>query len=365
LAPTILDLPVAQGVGCQDRHNFSLLFWFDYWIHHFMKQENIHPDYSAYSDRQLLDGYSATVTGAVRNAAQAVAHIKVVKKTRHPRTGKQYEMPGSGSGFVISTDGYMVTNHHVIENAVSVRASFTDGMELNAILIGTDPSTDIAILKVYKEDLKPMQFADSDLLEAGQIAIAMGNPMGLQHSVTAGVVSAKGRTLRANNGRLIDDIIQTDAALNPGNSGGPLVNATGRVIGVNTAVIADAQGLCFAVSSNLASYVAGQLIMHGKVKRAHLGVAAQPVNLTQRMIAANQLKTKTGVYVFDILADANTQNSQLKLGDIIVEFEEKPVATVDNLHKYLNETVIGKRTNLSVLRAGHKFQISVVPGELK
>jgi S1-C subfamily serine protease len=178
-------------------------------------------------------------------------------------------------------------------------------------------------------------------------------------------VSATGRTLRANNGRLIDDVIQTDAALNPGNSGGPLVNSDGKVIGVNTAVIAAAQGLCFAVSSNLATYVAGHLIMHGKVKRAHLGVAAQPVNLTQRMIGANQLKTKTGVYVFDILADVNARNSQLRIGDIIVEFEGKPVATVDNLHKFLNEEVIGNQTTISILRGGRKQTITVVPGELK
>ncbi|HEX3081044.1 MAG TPA: trypsin-like peptidase domain-containing protein, partial [Puia sp.] len=222
-----------------------------------------------------------------------------------------------------------------------------------------------AVLKVYKEDLKPLQFANSDLLEPGQIAIAIGNPMGLQHTVTAGVVSATGRTLRANNGRLIDDVIQTDAALNPGNSGGPLVNSEGKIIGVNTAVIAAAQGLCFAVSSNLATYVAGQLIMHGKVKRAHLGIAAQPVNLTPRMIGANQLRTKTGVYVFEITADVNAQNNQLKLGDIIVEFEDKPVATVDNLHKYLNENVIGKKISLGILRAGRKQFITVMPGELK
>jgi S1-C subfamily serine protease len=330
-----------------------------------MQQEIEHLSFIASSDRQLLDAYSTTITGVVRNAAQAVAHIHVVKKTKHPRTGKVVETPGSGSGFVISTDGYMVTNNHVIENALSIKASFADGVELNASLIGADPSTDIAILKVYKEDLKPLQFADSDLLEPGQIAIAIGNPMGLQHTVTAGVVSATGRTLRANNGRLIDDIIQTDAALNPGNSGGPLVNSEGKIIGVNTAVIAAAQGLCFAVSSNLTTYVAGHLIMHGKVKRAHLGVAAQPVNLTPRMIGANQLKTKTGVYVFDIMADANALNSQLRLGDIIVEFEEKPVATVDNLHKYLNETVIGKKTSISILREGRKQTITVVPGELK
>ena len=330
-----------------------------------MTQVIEHPDFVANNDRQLLDSYSTTITGVVRNASQAVAHINVTKKTKHPRTGKWVEMPASGSGFVISTDGYMVTNHHVIEGASMIKTSFADGLELTASLIGADPSTDMAVLKVYKEDLKPLQFANSDLLEPGQIAIAIGNPMGLQHTVTAGVVSATGRTLRANNGRLIDDIIQTDAALNPGNSGGPLVNSEGKIIGVNTAVIATAQGLCFAVSSNLATYVAGQLIMHGKVKRAHLGIAAQPVNLTARMIGANQLRTKTGVYVFEITADVNAQNNQLKLGDIIVGFDEKPVATVDNLHKYLNETVIGKRTSLGILREGRKQIISVVPGELK
>jgi S1-C subfamily serine protease len=330
-----------------------------------METEIIHLDFIDSPDALLLDAYSKTITGVVRNTAQAVAHIKIIRKSRHPKTGKITEIPGSGSGFVISTDGYMVTNNHVIEQAVSIKAAFADGMELNASLTGTDPSTDIAVLKVYKEDLKALQFADSDQLEPGQIAIAMGNPMGLDHTVTAGVVSVTGRSLRANNGRLIDDIIQTDAALNPGNSGGPLVNSSGRVIGVNTAVIAAAQGLCFAVSSNLATYVAGHLIMHGKVKRAHLGVAAQPVNLTPRMIGANQLKTKTGVYVFDILADANAMNSQFRLGDIIVEFEGKPIATVDNLHKYLNEGVIGKKVVIGILREGRKLNITALPGELK
>jgi S1-C subfamily serine protease len=330
-----------------------------------MDTEIVHPHFIHAADALLLDAYSKTITGVVRNTAQAVAHIKIIKNSRHPKTGKITETPGSGSGFVISTDGYMVTNNHVIEQAVSIKAAFADGMELSASLVGTDPSTDIAVLKVYKEDLKALQFADSDQLEPGQIAIAIGNPMGLDHTVTAGVVSATGRSLRANNGRLIDDIIQTDAALNPGNSGGPLVNSSGRVIGVNTAVIAAAQGLCFAVSSNLATYVAGQLIMHGKVKRAHLGVAAQPVNLTPRMIGANQLKTKTGVYVFDILADVNAQNGQFRLGDIIVEFEGKSIATVDNLHKYLNETVIGKKVIVGILREGRKQNITALPGELK
>jgi S1-C subfamily serine protease len=330
-----------------------------------MQQNLFETDLVAATDRQLLDAYSATITGVVKDAAQAVVHINVVKQAMHPRTKKMIEQQGSGSGFVISTDGYIVTNNHVIEDALSIKAAFADGVELTAELIGADPSTDIAVIKVYDGDLKPLQFADSGLLEPGQIAIAIGNPMGLQHTVTAGVVSALGRTLRANNGRLIDDIIQTDAALNPGNSGGPLVNSAGKVIGVNTAVVSSAQGLCFAVSSNLAAYVAGRLIMHGKVKRAQLGVAAQPVNLTQRMIGANQLRTRTGVYIFEILPDANVYNNQLKIGDIIVEFEDKPLATVDNLHKYLNEEAVGKKITLSVLRGGRKQIVNVIPGELK
>jgi len=330
-----------------------------------MKKDSVFIDFVADQDRQLLDAYSATITSVVRNTAQAVAHIKVVRKVTNPKTKKVMEQEGSGSGFVISSDGYIVTNNHVIENSFSIKAAFANGTELNATLAGADPSTDVAVLKVYDGDLRPLQFANSDILEAGQIAIAIGNPMGLQHTVTTGVVSALGRTLRANNGRLIDDIIQTDAALNPGNSGGPLVNSEGRVIGVNTAVISAAQGLCFAVSSNLASHVAGQLIMNGKVRRAQLGVAAQSLNLTQRMIGANQLKTKTGVYVFEIIPDIDVYNRQLKVGDIIVEFEGKPVATVDNLHKYLNSEAIGKKIEIAVLRNGRRELITAIPGELR
>ncbi len=330
-----------------------------------MEQQIFQPDFISLTDGQLLDAYSTTITGVVKNSARAVLHIKVNKKVFHPRTKKTIEQPGSGSGFVISTDGYVVTNNHVIEGAGSIKAGLADGTVLNASLIGADPSSDIAVIKVYDGDLKPLQFANSNLLEPGQIAVAIGNPMGLQHTVTAGVVSALGRTLRANNGRLIDDVIQTDAALNPGNSGGPLVNSEGKVIGVNTAVISAAQGLCFAVSSNMAAYVAGQLIMNGRVKRAQLGIAAQPVNLTPRMIGANQLKVKTGVYVFEILPDADLYNNQIMLNDIIIEFEGKPVATVDNLHKYLNEEVIGKQVSIGVLRGGRKQMITAIPGELK
>lgn len=330
-----------------------------------MEKQNFETRLLSSADSQLLDAYSSTVSGVVKNVAQAVVHIKVLKNIKDPKTGKISQQPGSGSGFVISSDGFIITNNHVIDSAISIRTAFADGQELDASLVGADPSSDIAVLKVYDGELKPLQFTNSELLEPGQIAIAIGNPLGLQHTVTAGVVSATGRSLRASNGRLIDDIIQTDAALNPGNSGGPLVNSEGRVIGVNTAMIPTAQGLCFAVSSNLAAYVAGQLILHGKVKRAQLGVAAQAVTLSQRMVGANKLKNRTGVYISEILNNPAIKNSALISGDIIVEFDGQPVSSVDSLHKYLKEDVIGKSVPLTILRQGHSQIIRVVPGELK
>src|SRR6478752_1340226 len=315
-------------------------------------------------DAFLLDAYSKTITGVVSNVASSVAHIQVDKKIRNKR-GEIQSAPASGSGFIISSDGYVVTNHHVIEDADDIKVLFSDGSILTAELKGADASTDIALLKVFDNNLKALSFADSDKLQAGQIAIAIGNPLGLQYSVTAGVVSALGRTLRAKNGRLIDDIIQTDAALNPGNSGGPLVNSAGNVIGVNTATIPSAQGLCFAVSSNLTSFVAGKIIMEGKVRRAYIGIAGQLVNLSERMIAANKLQKRTGVYVFEKIADAEVNNQELRVGDIIVEFDGKPIGSVDDMHKLFSYEVIGKRKQAGVLRNGHKHDIYIVPGELK
>jgi S1-C subfamily serine protease len=315
------------------------------------------------TDSLLLDAYSTTITGVVSTVAEAVVHIEVSKKMMDPRSKREVITQGSGSGFIISTDGFIVTNHHVIENALAITISLADGRKVKAELKGSDSSTDIAVLKIYEDSLKALQFADSDLLQAGQIAIAIGNPLGLQHTVTAGVVSALGRTLRASNGRLIDDIIQTDASLNPGNSGGPLVNSQGQVIGVNTAMIPTAHGICFAVSSNLAAYIAGRLIIHGRVKRAYLGIAGQLVNLTERMIAANKLERRTGVYVFEIEAAMPVQNAELRIGDIIVAFNDEPVASVDDLHKNLSEKMIGQSAILTVLRNGHKVRVKVIPGE--
>jgi len=317
------------------------------------------------NDVELLDSYSRTITGVVGQVAEAVVHIQVLKRAEPGRSRQQGSglVPASGSGFIISSDGFVVTNNHVIEGAREIRVALADGRTVNADLTGADPSTDIAVLKIDVAGLKSLSFADSESLQPGQIAIAIGNPLGLQHTVTAGVVSALGRTLRASNGRLIDDIIQTDASLNPGNSGGPLVNSLGQVIGVNTATIASAQGLCFAVSSNLAAFVAGKLIMEGRVKRAYLGIAGQLVNLTGRMIAANRLEKRTGVYVFEVVPDQPVYNNEIHPGDIIVSFNGHAVGSVDELHKQLHADVINRPSEMEVLRNGRKQLLRVTPGE--
>ncbi len=325
-------------------------------------------EYAQPRDAELLDSYSRTITGVVGQVAEAVVHIKVqkpVSEGRRREQGREQRRPASGSGFIISTDGFVVTNNHVIETAKDIKVSLADGRTVNAELKGADPSTDIAVLKIDVTGLKALSFADSENLQPGQIAIAIGNPLGLQHTVTAGVVSALGRTLRANNGRLIDDIIQTDASLNPGNSGGPLVNSLGQVIGVNTATISSAQGLCFAVSSNLAAFVAGKLIIDGRVKRAYLGIAGQVVNLTGRMVAANRLEKNTGVYVYEVVADQPAYNNEIRTGDILVSFNGRPVGTVDELHQLWNAEVIGRPVELDVLRNGRKITLKVIPGEMK
>ena len=325
-------------------------------------------DYAPQQDAVLLDSYSRTITGVVGQVAESVVHIQVMKPVddKAGRGGRpRGDGMGSGSGFIISTDGFVVTNNHVIENAREIRVSLADGRTVQAELKGADPSTDIAVLKIDVTGLKALSFANSERLQPGQIAIAIGNPLGLQHTVTAGVVSALGRTLRASNGRLIDDIIQTDASLNPGNSGGPLVNSLGQVIGVNTATILSAQGLCFAVSANVAAFVAGKLIMEGRVKRAYLGIAGQVVNLTGRMVAANRLEKNTGVYVYEVVADQPAYNNEIRMGDIIISFNGKAVGTVDELHKQLGADAIGRSVELGVLRNGQKVLLHAIPAEMR
>ncbi|MFQ5446231.1 MAG: S1C family serine protease, partial [Saprospiraceae bacterium] len=270
----------------------------------------------------------------------------------------------TGSGFVISSDGFVVTNSHVVSNATKIDVTLQDGRTFTGQLTGDDPATDIAILQIDGDNLRPAQFSNSDELQVGQLAVAIGNPYGFQYSVTAGVVSALGRTLRSESGRLIDDVIQTDAALNPGNSGGPLVNSQGQVIGVNTAVILHAQGLCFAVSSNLAQYVAGKLIMDGKVRRAYIGIAGQTVPLNPRSVSYHQLPTTSGVLIQSVEPDSPAYNSELHTGDIIVGLNEKPIHSIDDLHKLLNQYTIGKKTSITILRQGKKEDVWVIPGEV-
>lgn len=316
-------------------------------------------------DSVLLDAYSKTVIDVVKKASNAVVHIRVKRKLpAQNQQNNKIDPLATGSGFLISSDGFVVTNHHVIENAEEIIVTTQDGIENKAELIGHDAATDLAVIKIFNGIFHPVSFADSDKLQAGQLAIAIGNPFGFQHTVTAGVVSALGRTLRTQKGRLIDDVIQTDAALNPGNSGGPLMDSSGRVIGVNTAVIRMAQGLCFAVSSNLAQFITSKIITEGKVKRAFLGIVGQTINLTARMVSYNKLEKPTGVYVTEIVSTGKSYNSELFAGDIIIGFNDKPVGSIDDLHKLLDETTIGQRLQMTVLRGGIATNITVIPAEM-
>ncbi len=318
-------------------------------------------------DVPLLDAYSRTIVHVSKNVSPAVVQIKVKKKagSQRNRRRQQREPYGTGSGFIISSDGFIVTNSHVVNQAQQIGVALQDGREMPAKLIGEDPATDIAVVQVNAGNLRSIRFGNSDHLHVGQLAVAIGNPYGFQYSVTTGVVSALGRTLRSESGRLIDDVIQTDAALNPGNSGGPLVDSSGNVIGVNTAVILPAQGLCFAVSSNLAEYIVGNLILKGKVRRGYIGIAGQTVPLNPRTINYHQLPVKSGVLVHGVEPDGPAFNSELSKGDIIVGFNGNSVHSIDDLHKSLDDKTIGRHIALMVLRQGEKTYVSVIPAEMK
>ncbi|MEL7119344.1 MAG: trypsin-like peptidase domain-containing protein [Bacteroidota bacterium] len=316
-------------------------------------------------DGPILDAYSNAVVNASKKVSEAVVQIKVKKNT--PQRNKRRNQPGfgGGSGFIISSDGYVITNSHVVNKADAIEVVLQDGRSFKGRTVGDDPSTDIAVVKIDGEHLKIARFGDSSNLQVGQIAIAIGNPYGFQYTVTSGVVSALGRTLRTDNGRLIDDVIQTDAALNPGNSGGPLIDSNGLVIGVNTAVILPAQGICFAVSANTAAMIAGKLIIDGKVKRGYLGISGQTIPINPRNRQRYQLENASGVLVHEIEADGPAYNSELSPGDIIIGFEEKSIGSIDQLHAALNDDTIGKRHVLTILRTGRKRKVQVIPGELK
>src|SRR5579859_5845198 len=288
-------------------------------------------------DGALLDAYSSAVVRATEGVAPAVAHLEVEMKGRK----------GGGSGFCFTPDGLLLTNSHVVHGARAIRASFADGHSYDADLIGEDPDTDIAVIRIGAAGLTPVKLGSSRAVRVGQLAIAIGNPYGFQHTVTAGVVSALGRSLRSQTGRLIDDVLQTDAALNPGNSGGPLVNSRGEVIGVNTAMILPAQGICFAIGIDTAKYVAAWLIKDGRVERAWLGIAGQNVDLHRRVIRFHDIKTPSGVMAASVEIDSPADRAGIKRGDVIVGFGGQSVAGSDDLQRLLTGDQVGAKSTIT------------------
>jgi len=312
-----------------------------------------------HDDFTLLDAYSQAVVSSTEIVSPAVVNIKVSKKAR-TRTGAE----AGGSGIIISQEGFIVTNCHVAEHSDRIAVELQDGRSFEADLVGLDPYTDLAVLKIYTDNLPSVSFRKNTELKVGQLAIAIGNPFGFQCTVTTGVISALGRSLQSRSGRMIDNVIQTDAALNPGNSGGPLVDSSGKVIGVNTALIKEAQGICFAIGAGTADYIIGKLIMNGKVRRGYLGIAGQYMQLPLRVIHYNKLKTSAGVKVERLQKHRRIENHSLRRGDIVVEFNGNPVTGIDGLQRFLNEDTIGKKASLGILRKGYKMLVEVVPGEL-
>jgi S1-C subfamily serine protease len=311
-----------------------------------------------------LDAYSTAVTHVVRTVGPSVVKIDVDRDSvvRGP-DGRERRGGGSGSGFVFTHDGLILTNSHVVHNGKMLEVTLSDGTTHEATLVGDDPDTDLAVIRIHAPNLVPATLGDSSKLRVGQLVVAIGNPYGFDATVTAGVVSAMGRTFRSYAGRLMDNVVQTDAALNPGNSGGPLVNSHGEVIGVNTAVILPAQGLCFAIPSNTAQFVASRLIRDGKIRRAYIGVAGQNVPIHTRLIRFYQLETKSGVLVNEIEPNSPAARAGVEDGDVIVGFDGKPISNVDDLHRELTDEAVGRETKLTVLRRYERFDFLIRPEE--
>ena len=318
-------------------------------------------------DDNLLDAYSKAVIRAAETINPSVVNIEV--RQRVERGGRNARGPqergGSGSGLIFTPDGFILTNSHVVHNASRIDVTLADGRRVPADFIGDDTETDLAVIRIDAPDLVAATLGDSEAIKVGQVAIAVGNPYGFQCTLTAGVVSALGRTLRANSGRLIDNVIQTDAALNPGNSGGPLVNSRGEVIGVNTAVILPAQGICFAIGINTAKFIAGQLIKEGKVTRSYIGVAGQNVPLRRRLVKFYNLPASSGVMIISIEPQSPALKARLLNGDVIVGFDGQPVAGIDDLHKQLTGAKIGKNAVITIIRGIDKLDIEMIPEESK
>ena len=309
---------------------------------------------AAQGDIALLDEYSRTIVSAVDRVAPSVVNIE----SRAERT-----RGGSGSGFIIAPDGFILTNSHVVDGAREIVVIVSDGREFPAQLVGDDPHTDLAVIRIDAPQLSHVRLADSETLRVGQIAIAIGNPLGFQASVTAGVISALGRSMHAQSGRLIDNIIQTDAALNPGNSGGPLANSAGEVIGVNTATIRPAQGICFAIASNTAELVAAWLIKEGRIRRSWIGVAGQSASIHPRVVRHHRLPVSEGVLVVGVEPASPAVQAGLREGDIIIAFKDQPVASIDQLQRCLGATEIGVTSLITVIRRTEKLELPVTPEE--
>jgi S1-C subfamily serine protease len=321
------------------------------------------PEHAAEMDAALLDAYSQAVVNAAERVSPSVLQI-IAHRRVNSKSGAAFKPAGTGSGFLISADGLALTNSHVVHGADKIEVVLADGRRPDVALIGEDPETDIAVLRVYAPNLKPVALGESVKVKVGQVAIAIGNPYGFSYSVTAGVVSALGRSLRSTSGRLIDSIVQTDAALNPGNSGGPLLNSSGEVIGVNTAVILPAQGICFAIGIDTVKLVAGLLIRDGKVRRSHLGIAGQTVPIHRRVVRFYQLPVESAVLVVGTEPDSPAAQAGLIEGDLIYEFDGRPVGNLDELHRLLLGEKIGQKVVLQVVRRSEKLTLTVTLSEL-
>jgi len=320
----------------------------------------------AAGDEAILDAYSQTVTSVAERVSPSVVNIEVRQqlKDRRMRQGRSpNEARGSGSGFIFTPDGFILTNSHVVHGAIGMTATLSDGRQYEAQLIGDDPGTDLAVIRINAPNLVPAALGESQKIKVGQLVIAIGNPYGFQSTVTAGVVSALGRSLRAYSGRLVDDVIQTDAALNPGNSGGPLVNSRGEVIGVNTAVILPAQGICFAISIDTAKFVAGRLIRDGRISRSFIGLAGQNVPLPRRFVRFFNLAVESSVLVVSLEPNSPALRAGVLDGDFIIGFDGRPVAGIDDLHKLLTEERAGQAVPLELIRRTEKLTLQVTPEE--
>jgi S1-C subfamily serine protease len=303
-------------------------------------------------DADLLDAYSRAVTGAVARVSPAVVHVQV----RHKDKGQG----GSGSGFVFTPDGFMLTNSHVVHGATEIAITTVNGDQFPVELVGDDPDTDLAVLR-GRTSAPSVPLGSSRRLAVGQLVIAIGNPLGFQHTVTAGVVSALGRTMRSRSGRLIDGVVQTDAALNPGNSGGPLVDSNGRVVGVNTATILGTQGICFAIGADTAEFVASRLIRDGRIRRSHVGLMGQGVPLHRRIVRYYDLPNASGLLVESVVANSPAARAGLMPRDVIVRFAGQPVAGVDDLHRLLTAERSGIPAEIEMVRGTELRKITVVP----